>query len=320
MLFVILPALLCAGRPCDAQDLPASTAGRSNHRQVQLTVDNDAYFFTAYDRYYTSGIFASYGTLMEQPLIGRNEGGKGTKYTSEIWFSHYIYTPRNILWQQEEQLDRPYAGLATLGGRTGYLKERQSLTLQAHLGWLGPAIKTAELHRWWHRTLNIREPRGWQYEINDSPALVLGSDFTRRWKVGRRADILTTTGIMTGTIFNRISQGITARVGRPAPLNRSHFTNGLVGERGGDRKLLEWYLIARLQLTYVVYDATIDGNLIGDESTFTKESEPWVLRHTYGVVVAAPRADFELSFKLTSTEVEGAEQHRYMRAKVSYRF
>lgn len=302
--------------------MPANGQG-SVGRQLQLTVDNDAYFFSSYDRYYTSGIFASFSQLTDRlriiPVIGgsREDG----KYSYDMWFSHYIYTAKDIRWNNVDQLDRPYAGMLTLGAQTNAFFASSAFTLRADVGWLGPSIRTDDLMRFWHETLNIRRPNGWDYQINNTPVFSLQPQYFKRWSLGGKSDIVTTSGIFAGTVFNRFYQEVSWRIGKPGLLNASHFTNSLL--RSGqvsEGKAIEWYFFASLQGSAVLYDATIDGNFIGPKSKFTGVSEPWVLRHTYGVVVAGDRTDIELSFKITSQEVKGAEMHRYMRAKLSRRF
>lgn len=286
-------------------------------RQLQLTVDNDAYFFTSYDRYYSSGIFASFSHLIEKPYVNLSQ--HNGKYTVDYWFSHYIFTPKNILWDQVEVLDRPYAGMATLGIQLNYLYENAAFGLKTDVGWLGPGTQTGELMRWWHQTLGIRQPRGWDYQINNTPVVTLSPQYFRRLPLSKNMDIISLSGFDAGTVFNRLSQEMTVRVGRPGKLSQSHFTNSLFGAAKGSNKLVEWYLLASLKGGFVLYDVTIDGNFIGSKSPYVEQSENWVLRHTYGLVLAGERADFELSYKITSREVVGAEQHHYMRCKISYR-
>ncbi|MEQ9375207.1 MAG: lipid A deacylase LpxR family protein [Imperialibacter sp.] len=287
-------------------------------RQVQLTVDNDAYFFTSYDRYYSSGVFASYSSLKSRLPFSRPK--EGSIYSSEVVFSHYIYTPKNILWDKLEQLDRPYAGMATLGVQLNYLRPSSAFTMKADVGWLGPAIQTAELMRWWHGSLGIRLPRGWDYQINNTPVLMLTPSYLKQWAISEKLDVVSSTSMSVGTVLDQVSQEVTLRYGLPGSLNKSHLTNSLLNAAKGSGKLIEWYLVASWQGSYVLYNATIDGNFIGPESMYHERSEKAVLRQTYGAVLAYKKADFELSFKTTSREVKGAENHRYMRAKISYRF
>jgi lipid A 3-O-deacylase len=286
--------------------------------QIQLTVDNDAYFFTSYDRYYSSGIFGSYSSLKSQ--LPFSHAKEGSKYSSDIVFSHYIYTPKNILWDKLEQLDRPYAGMATLGVQLNYLRPSSAFTMKADVGWLGPAIKTAELMRWWHGSLGIRLPRGWDYQINNTPVLSLTPSYLKQWAINEKFDVVSSTSMTAGTVLNQVSQEVVVRYGLPGSLNQSHLTNSLLNATKGSGKVIEWYLVACWQGSYVLYNATIDGNFIGHESMYHESSEKAVLRQTYGAVLAYKKADFELSFKTTSREVKGAENHRYMRAKISYRF
>lgn len=310
--------LLIFGAMVASSTLHATNADSTRlRRQLQLTVDNDAYFFTSYDRYYSSGIFASYSRLIEKPYL--NLSPQSGKYSVDYWFSHYIFTPKNILWDQVEVLDRPYAGMATLGIQLNYLYENAAFSLRTDVGWMGPATQTGELMRWWHKTLRIRQPRGWDYQINNTPVVVLSPQYYRRLPVSKNADVVSVSSFDMGTVFNRLSQEVAVRVGRPGKLNQSHFTNSLFGASKGHNKLVEWYLLASLEGGFVVYDATIDGNFIGPESPYVEQSESWVLRHTYGLVLAGKRVDFELAYKITSREVVGAEEHRYMRCKIGYR-
>ncbi len=291
-------------------------------KQLQLIVDNDAYFFTSYDRYYSSGIFASY-SASAQKLPFQNTGSAGnapTRLSYDLTFSHYIYTPKDILWDRLDELDRPYAGMATLGLRLNYFKPSAAFSLKADAGWLGPAIKTGELMRWWHKSLRIRQPRGWEYQINNTPVLILSPEYKKQWPIVEKLDFISSSAIVVGTVLNQASQQFAFRYGSLNGLNQSHFTNSLMGIKRQEKKLVEWYLLAAVEGNLVLYNATIDGNFIGAGSRYTEESETVVLRQTYGAVLAYEKMDFELSFKTTSREVRGAEHHRYMRAKISYRF
>jgi hypothetical protein len=287
-------------------------------RQLQVIVDNDAYFFTSYDRYYSSGIFASYSVLRDNLPFSKPD--KEHKLFYDIVFSHYIYTPKNILWDKLDQLDRPYAGMATLGVRLNYLRPSSGFTVKADVGWLGPAIKTAELMRWWHGSLGIRLPRGWDYQINNTPVLMVAPSYLKRRAFSEKLDVVSTTAMSVGTVLNQLSQEVALRYGLPGGLNQSHLTNSLLNAGKANGGVVEWYLLASWQGSYVLYNATIDGNFIGPESMYTESSEKVVLRQTYGALLAYKKADFELSFKTTSREVKGAENHRYMRARISYRF
>jgi lipid A 3-O-deacylase len=316
--FILCLVFGLQGWPWVAQVIAGSDPDSTFARQIQLTVDNDAYFFTSYDRYYSSGIFGSYTSLRSRLPFSQSK--EGSIYSSDIVFSHYIYTPKNILWDKLEQLDRPYAGMATLSVQLNYLKPSSAFTMKADVGWLGPAIKTAELMRWWHGSLGIRLPRGWDYQINNTPVLTLTPSYLKQWAITEKFDVVSSTSMSAGTVLNQVSQGVLVRYGLPANLNKSHLTNSLLNAAKGSGKLIEWYLVASWQGSYVLYNATIDGNFIGPESVYHERSEKTILRQTYGAVLAYKRADFELSFKTTSREVKGAENHRYMRAKISYRF
>lgn len=286
-------------------------------RQLQLTVDNDAYFFTDYDRYYSSGVFASYSYLVQRPFLWKGVATKEAKFSADFRLSHYMYTPKNILWRNLDQLDRPYAGMVTAGAGFNYLFPSSAVSAGIELGWLGPATKTAELQTWWHERLNIRLPRGWEYQVNNTPVIQLQPEYYRRLPLGKSADLVAHTLVSAGTVLNRLQQGVVFRYGKPGALNQSHLTNSLLGAGG---KFREWYLFASFHGSWVLYNATIDGNFIGERSAYTEVSAPFVGLQTYGVVFAGEAADFELVFKRNSREVIGAEPHRYMRAKVTYRF
>ena len=289
-------------------------------QQLQLVVDNDAYFFTDYDRYYSSGIFATYSRVAAKPLL-KQWAADFSRAGYDFRFSHYMYTPKNILWRSLDQLDRPYAGMATLGVQLNYFYPRSAFFAGIDIGWLGPAIKTAELQSWWHEMLNIRLPRGWEHQINNTPVLIIHPEYYRQLTGSKKLDLVSRTGFAAGTVFNNIFQEGIIRFGRPGPIDQTQLTNSLLGVGANDQnKYVEWYLFASLQGTFVLHNTTIDGNFVGSASTYTEQSAPFVWQQSYGFVVAGKAADFELAFKLNSPEVAGAERHRYMRAKVSYRF
>lgn len=299
----------------------AQTNSKASYsQQLQLIVDNDAYFFTDYDRYYSSGIFATYSMATAKPLL-KQWVTDFSKASYDFRFSHYMYTAKNILWKSLDQLDRPYAGMANLGVQLNYFYPKSAFFVGIDLGWLGPAIKTAELQSWWHERLNIRLPRGWEHQISNTPVLIFQPEYYRQLAGSEKLDVVSRSGFAAGTVFNKVFQEAIIRFGRPRPMDQTQLTNSLIGKGANNHnKYIEWYLFAALQGTYVLHNTTIDGNFIGPASAYTEESAPFVWQQSYGFALAGKVADFELAFKLNSQEVAGAEQHRYMRVKVSYRF
>ena len=166
-----------------------NTAQASDHI-VNLTFENDA-FATGADRYYTSGIRASY-TQMDEDIPTSI-----TAFTDLIPFvktapkagltwsiGQNLYTPEDISAANPPPNTRPYAaflyGSAALTSadiEAGYIDETELM-----LGWVGPGVLGEESQSIVHDLWGIKSGQGWAHQLNNEPIVNIFSQ--RRWVNG----------------------------------------------------------------------------------------------------------------------------------------
>ncbi len=121
--------------------------------QVFLQMDNDAFAFTHYDRYYTHGMQLGYAFQMT------------SQSRLKASFSHQIYTPEYYTAKSSKFYDRPFAGV--FYGKVGYQWIKKAGWLEGNilLGRVGPGAKAKEVQTWYHTLLGFPQPQGWNSQI-----------------------------------------------------------------------------------------------------------------------------------------------------------
>lgn len=288
---------------------------------LHLTINNDAFLFSQTDQYYSSGLYAKYFQAVEASQYALNYLRKNSNVeVARLWgLNHQIYTPIKFNSPRLSDYDRPHAAL--LFGSYGYQLISSNLIISHRLdvGWMGPALGTGPMLTFWHNIFGYREPRGWDYEINNSPIIQLNLGVVKPLIDMRHFNINWKVGGQLGTIYNQIISGFDLRTGFLRPINGSMAYNmAYLDESDGAKKIKEWYGIFSTYLEWVGYNATIEGNLIGLPAPHIEKAEPWVWHHTFGVGMAWARFDAQISLNYRSAEVISADKHKFVQFKLNY--
>jgi lipid A 3-O-deacylase len=311
-----------------AQD---STANRLR-KELHITVDNDALLFYKNDKYYSSGIFIKYRRLISEDRVWfrmLNKNGNLSKAIVSYDFVHKMYTAKDIDEGDESNVDRPYAGLFNANVAMNYhFKNNSTLIFEYDLGLLGPGTRTDDIQIWWHDFLNMKTPRGWQYQINNTIATNLSVLYQKRiLKAGRSLDFITEQFAQVGTIRNNVRSGLTMRWGKFGSLDNTIYTYSKLGQVKKKVKdipelerLQEFYFYINATIEHVFYNTTIEGNFVGEPSSFTKDANPWVFHHTWGFGRSGRLFDWRIALVFRSTEVKEASKHKYVGITLVQRF
>jgi hypothetical protein len=164
---------------------------------VSFTVENDSFFGT--DRYYTHGFRLQYmhkpnavpawtaSLLTNFPTLGMDVSRMRIGFA----LGQELFTPSNISRTELIPNDRPYGAwihgsliLRRAGTLAGMFPSMDELELD--LGLVGPEAFGEDTQRWWHDLTGYAEPRGWDNQLNNEPALQLY--LTRSIQVAFRND------------------------------------------------------------------------------------------------------------------------------------
>ncbi len=318
---LIIIAFICFGHTLLAQE-----AGKRYTAELDLNVDNDAFYLVnEEDQYYSSGIFAAYRHQVDtaKKIFKKlNRKNKLHQVTHAFHFFHLMYTPFDIKIKNVDLLDRPYAGAFGFGKSvTFFTKNNWVIDTKLDFGILGPATKTGELQNWWHERFNMKIPRGWEHQINNTPYVNLTSQISKSFTLSDWIDLTYESDIELGTIFNNIQQGGVVRIGHLTSLKKSGYRNGMMGiiRNPVQYNPIEWYFFWGYSKEFVIHNTTIDGNFIGPQSPYTEESNAWVSRRKTGIMLHWQTFDAGLVFNYNTAETTESQDHKFIRIRLTKR-
>jgi len=264
---------------------PQLSAQEYNRSSISLNIDNDGLFGRDYG--YTHGLIVkansradkSIGTYMPAPvqLIASwlllnvdSQKGWGASLGQKIW------TPRDITELDEQQDDRPYAGLLFVKTRlfeySPLLSNKYSLTL----GVVGPKALAENSQAAVHRVIGSEEPLGWQQQLDNQ--FVFSFTYERQvvlWRnnlsQNRQYDLSIAGHANLGNFQNEVAISTTIRWG--AQLEQSFASTSLTQ---GD--FVDESVFATSRQSYFTYLA-IEGRYRHDDITI-EGARP---RHAYEV-------------------------------------
>lgn len=271
-------------------------------KEFSFVNDNDLYASKEKDRYYSNGMFLTYRYLS-------SDFGTLEKKIIELQIGHEIYTPYKSTVLNVALHDRPFA--AYLFGEIGITrvyKKEQILKTNVQIGVVGKSAFGQELQEAIHNIYNFRSPVGWRYQIRNTLALnfdtqyykALGTDESKHY------DSNFVSKLRLGTIFTEASAGIMGRIGfkELQPIQNSiAFNTNLNNEANSYTRALESFLYYETSLTYVLYDATIEGSLFNDDSPVTFNPKAFRFDLEVGYKFTANRWSFGYAFHFHSNKI-----------------
>ena len=102
------------------------------------------------------------------------EGEADLQARASISLGQNIYTPEDITKKELIEEDRPYGGWLYLGfGLVANQGSRRFDKIELTLGMVGPWSMAEEVQKTWHSFFDFREPRGWDNQLDNEPAVNL---------------------------------------------------------------------------------------------------------------------------------------------------
>ncbi len=279
--------------------------------------DNDAYTLNlTRDQYYSNGVALRYRFVRDSSKVR-----KAFKVIRSYDLNHRIYTPKRLWWTELEELDRPYAGQMTAAASNEYYyQEGAYLKAKAEIGWMGPALHTAELQDTWHKTFGMQRPLAWQYEINNAPIINTYGTYAKRLAKAKNIDFSSESNAALGTTFTHFRLEFMIRFGTFKAFHNSTQFNGVTGIENKGPGNHEFYFFISPGVEYVAYNATIEGNLIGKESIYTEERVPWLYQTRAGIMLSWTKFDFALLYYRRTKETTEATFHKFVGIRMNQRF
>ena len=302
---------------------------RKSHRmdrELEFTYDNDVYLLT--DRYYTSGLNVAYSKLIrpESNFYRRfsSKRSDSSKLVTRYHYGHSIYTPNGIKKRDFNDFDRPYAGWHHLRFEVmNFPNVHTANTFELEV--VGRRSGLGNFQEWWHNAFNIVQPRGWQYQISSEPILNFSYNRTRNWRLTRKIQVMTNSGMKIGNGQNRLNQEVTLRLGKFNALNNSSIMNSRVshfvpqlGEYLSNGE--EAFVFYGLNANYILSNILIQGSLFNNESPHTEDIHNLVFVQRWGFLYSSYYVTFYFTYYRLGKEVVGGRSHRYINLNLAFRF
>ena len=343
--FCLLPTVTFAAEPSKTEGLEAPKPPLEDRIPEEIK-KHDSTFFTVTsendnygdgsDQDYTNGIRFSYYKYSATPpdfaytLASIIPTFKVNDTTSVYYsFGQNLYTPRDISAAVPNANDRPYAAfLYASTGLTSISGNHQD-DIELTFGVVGPMALGEETQTWVHDALNVQEPEGWDYQLDNEPGLMLS--WERSWPEALSAELgpLTFrtaphTGVTLGNIYTYGATGATfeivpteykwqappARV-RPAMPGSGYFS---LPERKWS-----WSLFAGVEGRAMARNIFLDGNTFSESPSVDKRI--LVGDANVGFTVARGRTRLSYTLNWRSKEFDGQQGTTLFGAiSLGYRF
>ncbi len=329
--FTAIAALTLLISSAQAQD--TLLRKRSDDKGVfSIAVEND--FFAGEDNGYTNGMRLSYLSpeadipwwIEEAACTVPFFACEGHKRYS-VALGQAMYSPDDLTERNLIIDDRPYAGFlyGTIGmlTDTGYRLDNVQLTL----GVVGPSSLAAQTQDSWHAFGGFVDPRGWDNQLKDEPALVLS--YERKWRgiyqfspFGFAVDATPYVGGSAGNVHTHLSTGATFRLGYDLPAD---YGPPLIQPNipGSDffvpTQNIGWYLFAGFEGRAVARNIFLDGNSFKDSHSVDKNY--WVGGLQTGVAFTYKDVRLAYTHIFRTREFKQQKQaDEFGAVTVSYRF
>jgi len=307
---------------------PVLGQSRIYNQEFEFSIDNDAFLIASLDRYYSSGINFERRIALkpENKIFNYFPGLK--KAIWGIGIGHNFYTSRQIKEKMVSRFDRPYAGwLYAATYLNLFPNQKSAIKTYIDVGVVGPASGGETVQKWWHETVGLAEPQGWEYQINNTPAINFKFLYQRQLFALSFMDLISESTLQFGTIHNNVRQGAVIRFINMQPLqnsiySRSKLGNGLGRTDSGSEydEILEVFLFGGAEIEYVFYNSLIEGNFVGSSSPHIEVASPWVVHWKYGIAFGGHAADIHLSINHLSSETTKSIGHSYFGIDFTFRF
>lgn len=283
-----------------------------------LTLEYENDLFAGEDRYYTSGVRATWLSPDERIPSWVQSGADLFPFFEphgDLKLSYSLgqnmYTPEDIEDPDPPRGDRPYAGWLYFTVGLGNETARRVDRLQLNVGVVGPASLAEKTQAEIHRFTGSPQPKAWDTQLRNEPTVMLS--YERQWRAwigtgmdGWGMDVTPHVGGAVGNVFTQVSAGLTVRAGRDLPLDWGppRIQPALPGSGVfRPRSDFGWYIFAGLDGRAVARDIFLDGNTFRDSRSADKR--PFI-----GEVQVGGAVNIGRRFRLTYTHVFPTREFR----------
>lgn len=307
--------------------LPVSAFGqniRPKHfkNEVHISSSNDNFWPPFYDRYFTNGLDVRYSRILNNQILP----GKHRKSIIRFNIGQKLYTSKEIVETNVLKFDRPYAAFLYLRSSLDtFWNSKHNLRTSLISGIIGPKAGGEQVQIWWHKLIHYTRPEGWEYQISNEFVINIELEYLRSWLFSNQFEILSTTGLQTGSSFNNLFIETTVRTGNLLTIDRSAITGSRIKNKSGTSqnqfRSNEWFLFLGFRNTFVLHNSLIEGRLLQPlKSKHTEDAEFHFTKTRAGVAYSTPTFTWMATAHWLGPEVVGGKSHNYASIDMAVRF
>ena len=244
----------------------------SGQKYVRLSVDNDLYFLT--DRYYSSGIFLSYGYKKIKQV---DELDSLDNSTYVHWhLGQEVYTPARLQTKDLSKLDYPFGGWLFIEREVHkYLNKNTAYAWGIQIGTTGDESLAPWMQNFYHLNF-LKLPRvTWEAAMPQEIHLNLNVNMEKKFMIEDKFYFLSDFFSSLGTQETTIGAQFGFFMGKT---NRFSFMGNPLKSRGDNG--LSFYIGSRQE--YRFHDYMISGSLFNDNANFTLPSRKYRSSFQFG--------------------------------------
>ena len=295
----------------------------------KISFDDDYFNYrgSGTDRYYTAGIeFGYYFKKRERNILPSLVHTSGLSRLYYISLKQIINTPNIIAKKGFHKGDYPYAGVlyGTFGSIYSNELSKSRFTRALSVGMLGPKAFAGETQIFVHRLINYTKPVGWDTQIKSELMLNYMTRFDKGvLSFGKKLDVITTTELNIGTVYDNASAGFTVRFGK---LN-SYFSNySLINLAEENKHKRSVYFFVNPSIAVVAYNGTLQGGLSDGRLKYSKSDyvvssgdiNRLLSKLTFGINYEGKKFSGSFSQSIQTAEFTTVDHHEYGNISIAF--
>ena len=298
-----------------------------------INFSND--FIVKTDESYTNGLNFNYSDLRLGGLFLYRWLFPLAKENSVNYYSLYlsqdIYTPveTSLVKPELGTKERPYASTLTIGlAKTAYWESKKiKLHTSMSFGLMGKHAYGKEVQNGFHELMTESDPAaGWDEQLKTDVLLNYDLSLEKGILASKNFEMNALANASIGTLKTALGLGTNFRLGffRDYFSGQELFDYKKVKGNASYKKAWQVYFSYKPSLNYVVYDATLQGGLILNQSSpynlSSSEIQNVVLKQDFGFNATYKKLLFQLGIRTESKTIKEGLGHKWGYINLAYRF
>lgn len=282
---------------------------------ARIAYDND--LFVGSDNNYTQGSVIDFSVdwLRHNPFNYLLPYRKNNETQYALSIRHHVYTPTDLGATAIQINERPYAAVMSLKSINFHINPEKTRLISSNIeiGVIGEASKGEGIQTYIHEQTNGTIPLGWDNQIKNEFILNYGYSVTQRLLDSK---VLSVNGIgeaNLGNLYTNLNLGLNINLG---------FQNNTFENKITDKKF-ETYLFYHPTVSFVGYNATLQGSIFNNKSPHTipnSDINRLLLKQKFGIYTRFNKLFSEFSIGLSTKEINTSSSYLWGGLKMGYIF